>query len=90
MFSQQSELSNKEMQDAAPGLIAKIGTYKPLVVCFVGKVIWDSVEPYLVRVSGQKKRSRKTSYDIQPYKLVYSEGVLEGSSAQLPNFCYRN
>ena len=69
------------MQDAAPGLIAKIGTYKPLVVCFVGKVIWSHVEPHLVRVSKEKgKRSRKRlfTYDLQPYKLVYSEDILKG------------
>jgi len=78
------------MQDAAPGLIAKIGMYKPLVICFVGKVIWNNVEPYLVRVSGQGKRSRKPPYDLQPYKLVYSEDTLEGPSAWFSGFCYRD
>ena len=73
------------MRDAAPGLIAKIGTYKPLVVCFVGKIIWSHVEMYLRRVSkpkGKRPRKQPFSYDLQPYKLVYSEGVLEGSSAK--------
>jgi hypothetical protein len=73
------------MRDAAPGLIAKIGVYKPLVVCFVGKIIWDHVEAYLVQVSKEKgKRPRKQpfSYDLQPYKLVYPEDVLNGSSTQ--------
>jgi hypothetical protein len=71
------------MRDAAPDLIAKVGTYKPLVVCFVGKIIWNHVEAYLVRISKQKgKRPRKQpfSYDLQPYKLTYSEDVPEGSS----------
>ena len=72
------------MREAVPGLMAKIGTYKPLIVCFVGKIIWDHVEIYLKRVSKQKgKRLQKQpfSYDLQPYKFVYSEGVLEGSFA---------
>jgi len=73
------------MRDAAPGLIAKIGTYKPLVVCFVGKVIWNHVEAYLVQSSkekGKQPRKQPFSYDLQPYKLVYSKDVLNGSSAQ--------
>lgn len=73
------------MRDAAPGLIAKIGTCKPLVVCFVGKIIWNHVEVYMRQVSEQKgKRPQKQpfSYDLQPYKLVYSEDVLCGSSIQ--------
>ena len=72
------------MQEAAPGLIAKIGVHKPLVVCFVGKIIWNHVEIYLRRVSKQKgKRSRNQpfSYDLQPYKLVYHKTTIEGSSA---------
>lgn len=78
------------MRDAAPGLIAKIGAYKPLVACFVGKVIWDHVEPCLVQVSQEKvKRPRKQpfSYDLQPYKLVYSEEAPQGPSTQ---FCQYN
>jgi hypothetical protein len=79
------------MQDAAPGLIAKIGTYKPLVVCFVGKIIWNHVERYLVRVSKQKgKRKEPFAYDLQPYKLVYPEDVPDGLSARLSSFCNRN
>lgn len=75
------------MRDAAPGLIAKIGTHKPLVACFVGKVIWDNVEPYLVRMYKEKEkhpRKQPFSYDLQPYKLVYSKDVPKGSSARLP------
>lgn len=71
------------MLDAAPGLMAKIGTYKPLVVCFVGKIIWNHVERHLVRVSkekGKRLRKRQFSYDLQPYKLVYPEDVIGGSS----------
>ena len=78
------------MRDAAPGLIAKISTYKPLVVCFVGKAIWNHVEAYLVQVSKEKgKRPRKQpfSYDLQPYKLVYSENVLNGPYTRP---CYSN
>lgn len=80
------------MRDAAPNLITKIGTCKPLVVCFVGKIIWNHVEVYL-RVSGQKgKRPQKQpfSYDLQPYKLVYSEDILGGSSTQFSNHCNLN
>ena len=72
------------MRSAAPGLITKIGTYKPLVVCFVGRIIWNHVEMYLKQVSKRKgKRPRKQpfSYDLRPYRLVYSKGVLEGSPA---------
>ncbi|KAF9652391.1 DNA glycosylase [Thelephora ganbajun] len=78
--AEQSELSKEEMQDAAPGLITKIGTYKPVVVCFVGKIIWNHVETYLVRVSKQKggrPRKHPFSYDLQPYRLVYSKDVSE-------------
>lgn len=77
------------MRDAAPGLIAKIGAYKPLVVCFVGKVIWDHVKPYLVQVSqGKVEHPRKQpfSYDLQPYKLVYSEGASQGSSTRFGQY----
>jgi len=70
------------MRDAAPGLIAKTGTYKPLVVCFVGKVIWNHVEAYLVQAS-KEKRKQPFSYDLQPFKLVYSKDAPNGSSAQL-------
>ena len=81
------------MRDAAPGLIAKIGACKPLVVCFVGKIIWNHVETYLVRASQQKgKRLPKKpfSYDLQPYKLVYSGDIPEGSSSQPFNPCSHN
>lgn len=64
------------MRAAAPRLIAKVGTYKPLIVCFVGKVIWDHVKPYLVRLSGGKGKralNRPFTYDLQSYKLVYPE-----------------
>jgi hypothetical protein len=64
------------MQGAAPGLIAKIGTYKPLIACFVGKVIWNHVESYLARVSKEKRergQKRPFAYDLQSYKLVHSE-----------------
>ena len=72
------------MREAAPGLIAKIGTYKPLVVCFVGKVIWGHVESYLMQIikeKGKRPRKQPFSYDLQPYKLVYSGDILKGSSA---------
>lgn len=59
------------MQEAVPGLITKIGTYKPLIVCFVGKVIWDHVGPYLRRKSQERARKRSFAYDLQPYKLVH-------------------
>ena len=74
------------MRDAAPGLIAKICAYKPLVVCFVGKVIWNHVEAYLVQVSkekGKQPRKQPFSYDLQPYKLIHSEDGLNGSPTQL-------
>lgn len=77
------------MREAAPGLIAKIGAYKPLVVCFVGKVIWDHVEPYLVQVSqGEVEHLRKQpfSYDLQPYKLVYSGGAPKGPSTRFGRY----
>jgi len=78
------------MQDAVPGLMTKIGMHRPFVICFVGKIIWNHVERYLAQVSKQKgKRSGKQpfSYDLQPYKLVYSEDALAGSLAQPPNSC---
>lgn len=73
------------MQRATPGLIIKIGTHRPLVVCFVGKVIWSHVEPQLVRISkekGNQVQKRRFSYDLQPYKLVYPEDTLEGRSVR--------
>lgn len=70
------------MRDAAPGLMVKIWVHKPLIACFVGKVIWNHVEPYLVRVSkekGGRTPKRPFAYDIQSYKVVYSElGTLKG------------
>lgn len=67
------------MRAAAPRLIAKIRTYKPLIVCFVGKVIWDHVKQYLVRLSGGKGAlKRPFAYDLQPYKLVYPRDGLVG------------
>jgi hypothetical protein len=72
------------MQDAVPSLMAKIGTHKPLIACFVGKAIWNHIEPHLVRIPKQKGRripKRPFAYDIQPYKLVYSQDTLEGWSA---------
>lgn len=73
------------MQDAAPSLMAKIGSYKPLIACFVGKVIWNHVESYLVRASKEKRKGvpkRPFAYDLQSYKLVHSEGVPKGWPAQ--------
>lgn len=78
------------MRDASPGLITKIGTHKPLVICFVGKIIWNHVETYLVRASKEKgKRPRKQpfSYDLQPYKLIYPENVPRGSFVQIRHSC---
>jgi len=83
--AEQSELSKEEMQEAVPGLMAKIGTHKPLITCFVGKVIWNHVEPHLARVSKEKGKrvpKRPFAYDLQPYKLVYSEGILKGRSRE--------
>ena len=73
------------MRDAAPGLVTKIGNHKPLIVCFVGKGIWNNFESYIVRASkekGKQPRKQPFSYDLQPYKLVYSKDVVNGSSAQ--------
>lgn len=73
------------MQDATPGVIVKVGTHSPLIVCFVGKVIWNHVEPYLERASKEKGKrvpKRPFVYDLQPYKLVYSEDTPKGWSAQ--------
>jgi len=81
------------MRDAAPGLITKIGTYRPLIVCFVGRIIWNHVETYLEQVSKRKgKRPRKQpfSYDLRPYKLVYPKDVLEGSPPCFSTRCGRN
>jgi len=78
------------MRDAAPGLIAKVGTYKPLVVCFVGYVIWKHVEAYFVQVSKEKRKrpgKQSFSYDLQLYKLVHSEDVPNGLSTQI---CHSN
>lgn len=77
------------MQDAAPGLIAKVGTHNPLIVCFVGKVIWNNVEQYLVKVSKEKKKrvpKHPFKYDLQPYKLVYSEDIIKGWPAVFPDY----
>lgn len=77
------------MQDAAPGLITKIGKHTPLIVCFVGKVIWNHFESHLVRVSKEKGKrvpNRPFAYDLQPYKLVYSEDILNGWFARRFDF----
>lgn len=44
---QQAELSKEEMKQSVPSLIAKIANNRPLVVCFVGKIIWTIVEAVL-------------------------------------------
>ena len=79
------------MQNAAPGLTAKIGTYKPLIVCFVGKAIWNHFESHLARASkekGKRASRRPFSYDIQPYKLVYSGDILNGRPVRCSRFLW--
>lgn len=42
-----AELSKAEKKAAVPGLLQKFIRHRPRFVCFVGKVIWDVVEPVL-------------------------------------------
>ncbi|WVQ63838.1 uncharacterized protein L199_001994 [Kwoniella botswanensis] len=61
--SEQSELSTLEMRLNVYNLTAKFLKYKPKIVCFVGKKIWDVYESVIkktaIRSIGQKMTSEK-------------------------------
>ncbi|OCF79149.1 hypothetical protein I204_01096 [Kwoniella mangroviensis CBS 8886] len=61
--SEQSELSTLEMRLNVYKLTAKFLEYKPKIVCFVGKKIWDVYESVIkktaIRSIGQKMKSEK-------------------------------
>ena len=57
-------------------LLRKIVQFRPRIVCFVGKSIWDSFERAIL-VDGQKRGAKATfEFDIQPYKVVHLSGAL--------------
>ncbi len=39
--AQAAELSSGEMVSGVPDLLAKVAHYRPRIVCFVGKTIWE-------------------------------------------------
>ncbi|KAL7421113.1 uracil DNA N-glycosylase Thp1 [Cryptotrichosporon argae] len=50
--AEQSELSTLEMRLAVPAFARKIAKYRPRLVCFVGKKIWDTFEDVAGRAAG--------------------------------------
>jgi hypothetical protein len=64
------------MADSVPSFMAKVGRYRPRIVCFVGMGIWRTVEKVLAKTSSlsesgsSKAKSNTSGVGLQPYKLV--------------------
>jgi hypothetical protein len=51
LHPQAAELSAHEMRLAVPSLLEKLKRYRPGLVCFVGKGIWDKFEDIVRKAS---------------------------------------
>jgi hypothetical protein len=50
------------MTACVPALVKKIALHRPLAVCFVGRVIWDRIEPVLLKMKeNQSQLSEETT-----------------------------
>ncbi|KZV62720.1 DNA glycosylase [Peniophora sp. CONT] len=82
------ELSRAEIEASVQALMDKLTQYRPRVVCFVGKLIWDAVVRVLNKQVADKpppvpkkgegaKALGPFVYDrLQPYKLVHTTGLV--------------
>jgi thymine-DNA glycosylase len=57
MNPQAAELSTSEMAASVPSFLRKVARFRPRLVCFVGKGIWQIVEKALVRMIIEPPRS---------------------------------
>ncbi|KAI0297397.1 uracil-DNA glycosylase-like protein [Russula brevipes] len=73
----QAELSNREMADSAPALLAKVARLRPRVVCFIGKGIWLRVERSLLQ------RTRNNSEDRPGFRGGPGARATEATSASV-------
>ncbi|KZO92024.1 DNA glycosylase [Calocera viscosa TUFC12733] len=72
-----AELSAKEMLEGAPAFLDKVATWRPRIICFVGKGIWLAVQKNLdsriAAAAAQAGREKTTKpkdafdYGLQPY-----------------------
>ena len=56
---QAAELSTHEMRIAVPSLLEKLKRYRPGLVCFVGKGIWDKFEDIVAKASTEPEKPWK-------------------------------
>ncbi|KAH6906114.1 uracil-DNA glycosylase-like protein, partial [Coprinopsis sp. MPI-PUGE-AT-0042] len=68
-----AELSKEEMKACVPNFLSKVNEYKPLIVCFVGVSIAETVISRVLKVGPSKKP--KAAPGLLPFKVVHS-GVL--------------
>ncbi|TDL22054.1 DNA glycosylase [Rickenella mellea] len=55
-----AELSKREMVDSVPSFLVKVAKFRPYIVCFVGKGIWDIVEKALNAKLGAETMNETT------------------------------
>jgi len=75
--SQAAELSVHEMRISVPSLIEKLQMYKPKLVCFVGKGIWDKFEDIV------SKACREVEVPWIPVDLDGTHSVLSDDKPEI-------
>lgn len=66
------------MTASVPALLDKIARHRPRFVCFVGMVIWETIQSNLVKLlpkgivrrTGKGEGREKNQMGLQAYKLV--------------------